>query len=95
MSHLGDRHELARQRRRQRAVGNILGDELKSEIFAELIEYEKAIAEQRRKDYKVRELKNKMNNADKFRSVILHCKFTTSTVVVLTDLYTCVIIYRY
>ena len=61
MSHLGNRHELARQRRRQRAVGDILGEELKGEIFAELIEYERAIAEQRRKDHKIQMLKNKMN----------------------------------
>ena len=40
--HLGSRHQLAGQRRRQRAIGDILGDKLKSELFSELELYEKA-----------------------------------------------------
>ena len=39
--HLGSRHQLAGQRRRQRAIGDILGDKLKSELFSELELYEK------------------------------------------------------
>ena len=39
--HLGSRHQLAGQRRRQRAIGDILGDKLKSELFSELALYEK------------------------------------------------------
>lgn len=54
--HLGSRHELARQRRREKAVGSILGDELREELFGELHAYERAIAEHRRERGMLREI---------------------------------------
>ena len=59
--HLGARHQLAAQRRRQLAVGDILGEQLKSELFSELDIYEEAVEKEKQDAYDKRMYERALN----------------------------------
>ena len=59
--HLGARHQLAAQRRRQLAVGDILGAQLKSELFSELDIYEEAVEKEKQDAYDKRMYERALN----------------------------------
>ncbi len=62
--HLGARHQLAAQRRRQQAVGDILGEHLKLELFSELNIYEQAVQKEKEVAY------NKLRHERKLKSIV-------------------------
>ena len=59
--HLGARHQLAAQQRRQLAVGDILGEQLKSELFSELDIYEEAVEKEKQDAYDKRMYERALN----------------------------------